>query len=122
VKFEALTGEAACLPQALRGLGLLRAYTDALAMSVVSVRMMGGHLISLGDTVRFRTTDIFLPLADELPSELMESSVLEGTIRSFSDSSQKPRVFAVVEVVLRRSVVVPVVKLQVVEAGSSESH
>ncbi|WP_446745325.1 hypothetical protein [Silvibacterium acidisoli] len=63
--------------------------------------------------------DIFLPLADELPGVLKESPELEGTILSFSDSSQEPRVFAVVEVVMRRSVVVPVVKLKLVEAGDS---
>lgn len=102
-----------------RSFGLPRAYTDALVRVICERLDEGGHLISLGDTVRFRSMDIFLPLADELPGALKESAVLEGTVLSFSDSSQEHRVFAVVEVVMRRSVVVPVVKLKVVEAGSS---
>ncbi|HET9282418.1 MAG TPA: hypothetical protein VFR24_10715 [Candidatus Angelobacter sp.] len=46
---------------------------------------------------------------------------MEGTIVDFSDSGQKPRFFALVDVIRRQTVVVPVEKLHRVprsEAGS----
>jgi len=39
---------------------------------------------------------------------------VEGTIVDFSDSGSKPRHFAVIDVIRRRAVVVPVEKLEVV--------
>lgn len=45
--------------------------------------------------------------------------VLEGTIRDFSDAGANPRVFAVIEITLRHSLVVPVEKLRVVESVES---
>jgi hypothetical protein len=56
--------------------------------------------------------DIFLPVADDLPRALTSADQLEGTVLNFSDSGLLPRVFAVVEVIARRSFVVRVEKLQ----------
>jgi hypothetical protein len=61
-----------------------------------------------GDRVRFEPTDIFLPDPDEL---LQPAGELEGVVVGFSDSGAAARVFAVVEVVQKQEVVVPVDKL-----------
>jgi hypothetical protein len=53
-----------------------------------------------------------MPAADDLPKALTSADQLEGTVVNFSDSGLLPRVFAVVDVVARRSFVVPVEKLQ----------
>ena len=44
----------------------------------------------------------------------MEDSEVEGTIVEFSDSGQKTRFFAVIDLVRRQTVVVPVERLQAV--------
>jgi len=72
----------------------------------------GAPLIHEGDTVRFQVADIFLPAADDLSKALTSADQLEGTVVNFSDSGLLPRVFAVVDVIARRSFVVPVEKLQ----------
>jgi hypothetical protein len=72
----------------------------------------GGTLIHEGDTVRFQGADIFLPAADDLSKALTSAEQMEGTVVNFSDSGLLPRVFAVVDVIARRSFVVPVEKLQ----------
>ena len=66
-----------------------------------------------GDNVRFRVADIFLPALDELAFAGDTAQEIEGTLVTFSDSGTQLRQFAVVDVVLRRSVVVPVGKLMV---------
>lgn len=71
-----------------------------------------GPLIHEGDTVRFQIADVFLPAVDDLPKVLISTEELEGTVVNFSDSGLLPRVFAVVDVIARRSFVVPVEKLQ----------
>lgn len=72
----------------------------------------GGPLIHEGDAVRFQVADVFLPAVDDLPKALISTDRLEGTVVNFSDSGLLPRVFAVVDVIARRSFVVPVEKLQ----------
>lgn len=62
--------------------------------------------------MQFRARDIFLPSPDALSFNLIEGEELEGTIMDFSDSGQKDRVFALVDVVTRKTVVVPVEKLK----------
>ncbi len=56
---------------------------------------------------------------EDLPKALATTPVLEGTIRDFSDSGANPRAFAVIEITLRHSLVVPVEKLRVVESVES---
>jgi len=66
----------------------------------------------VGDRVSFSLTSVFLPDPAEVLAALSLESEVEGTIVDFSDSGQVPRVFAVVEVVRRRTVVIPVDKLR----------
>jgi hypothetical protein len=47
-----------------------------------------------------------------LAKALTSADELEGTVVNFSDSGLLPRVFAVVDVIARRSFVVPVERLQ----------
>ena len=64
-----------------------------------------------GDKVRFFVSDVFLPGPDDVFSALSAGTQLEGTVVSFSDSGSEPRVFAVVDVIRRQTVVVPVARL-----------
>jgi hypothetical protein len=74
-----------------------------------------------GDRVRFRVTDVFLPSAEEvLKVSLAEE--LEGVVVDFSDSGSTARVFAVVDVIRRQNVVVPVDKLEVVASHSENRN
>lgn len=49
---------------------------------------------------------------------LSPATELEGVVVDFSDSGAESRVFAVVDVIRRQKVVVPVAKLQVVASPS----
>lgn len=62
----------------------------------------------------FRMSEVFLPVAEELFKPLSRESEVEGTIIDFSDSGTKPRAFAVVEVVEKHTVVVPVSELRLI--------
>jgi hypothetical protein len=62
--------------------------------------------------VRFKIADVFLPGTEELFPAPPDQTELEGTVVAFSDSGTIPRFFALVEVTLRRTVVVPVEKLK----------
>lgn len=70
--------------------------------------------------MRFRVADVFLPSAEELLA-LSPTAELEGVVIDFSDSGSTSRVFAVVDVIRRQNVVVPVAKLEVV-ANHSENR
>lgn len=87
-------------------------YVLSTGAGLLNLRQRGGPLIHEGDTVRFQVADVFLPAADDLPKALTLTDRLEGTVVNFSDSGLHPRVFAVVDVIARRSFVVPVEKLQ----------
>jgi hypothetical protein len=65
--------------------------------------------------VRFRISDAFLPEAEELPVLASPTEKLEGTIIDFSDSGLQLRHFAVVDVITRYAVVVPLERLEVVQ-------
>ena len=80
-----------------------------------AMRGWGGAPTREGDRVRFRSADIFLPSAEEVLA-LSSTSELEGVVINFSDSGTEPRAFAVVDVIRRQNVVVPVEKLRVVNA------
>jgi hypothetical protein len=71
-----------------------------------------------GDKVSFHVGDVFLPNAEELPVRWGDGDELEGTIVDFSDSGSTSRVFAVIEVVQRQTVVVPVEKLKLKGPGA----
>jgi len=72
-----------------------------------------------GDKVRFRVSDVFLPSQDALRFTSIGEDELEGTIVDFSDSGQNSRVFAVIDVVRTKTVVVPVEKLQTLPTNNS---
>jgi hypothetical protein len=73
---------------------------------------MGRSQTEKGDKVTFRMSDVFLPDAEELRAIWADTAETEGTIVDFSDSGNTSRVFAVVEVLQRQTVVVPVAKLK----------
>ena len=60
---------------------------------------------------------MFLPSPEEL---LPGTGELEGVVIGFSDSGTQSRVFAVVEVVQKQEVVVPVDKLRLIGSSSEE--
>ncbi len=62
--------------------------------------------------MHFQVADIYLPARDDLPKSLTTAESLEGTVVDISDSGFLPRVFAVVDVMARQSVIVPLEKLQ----------
>jgi len=62
--------------------------------------------------VRFRVADVFLPSSEGLLAAPSIDELVEGTIVDFSDSGQRARVFALVNVIRTQTVVVPVEKLE----------
>ena len=66
----------------------------------------------VGDLVRFPLASIFLPDPEEVLASLSLASVVEGTIVDFSDSGTASRKFAIVEMVQKHKVVVPVATLR----------
>lgn len=73
-------------------------------------------MVHEGDTVRFHVEDIFLPTRDDLLKALTTAGEIEGVVADFSDSGLRPRAFAVVDVVARQSVVVPIEKLEILSS------
>jgi len=69
--------------------------------------------------VWFRVSDVFLPAVGEVLGAPGADDHLEGVVVSFSDSGSQPRVFAVVDVVRRQTVVVPVERLRPMSEGSA---
>jgi len=65
-------------------------------------------------------SDAFLPSAEDLVVLAMPDEKVEGTVIDFSDSGAKSDYFAVVDVVRRRTVVVPVEKLEVVPGSHAD--
>lgn len=70
--------------------------------------------------MRFRSADVFMPSPEETFGALAPDTPLEGVVVSFSDSGSELRVFAVVDVVRRQALVVPVNRMTVVAPGGSE--
>jgi hypothetical protein len=76
--------------------------------------------VDAGDRVRFQARDVFLPGGGVMPAP--GETELEGTVLDFSDSGEKARYFAVVEVVTTQSLIVPVQKLEAVETSPPKSN
>lgn len=68
----------------------------------------------IGSRVRFSARSVFLPNTEEAVSFAAGRDELEGTIAGFSDSGASAKVYAVVEVVRKLSLIVPVDDLSVV--------
>lgn len=78
-------------------------------------------MVHEGDTVRFHAADIFLPTRDDLPKALTTTWEIEGVVADFSDSGLQPRAFAVVNVIARQSVVVPIEKLEILNCPANHN-
>jgi len=65
-------------------------------------------------------SDVFLPSPGVLSAIAEDETQLEGTVLSFSDSGQKPRFFAVVEVRRTHALVVPVERMNVVKSSEGQ--
>jgi hypothetical protein len=70
-----------------------------------------------GCHVRFHLADVFLPNAEDLHAVWGEQEELEGTVVDFSDSGSRRDAFAVVqiEVLVKKTAIVPVEKLTLAE-------
>jgi hypothetical protein len=66
-----------------------------------------------GDRVYFKVSDVFLPAAEELHAQIGVTDEVEGRVIGFSDSGMESRVYAVVEIIEKREVIVPINKLRV---------
>lgn len=77
--------------------------------------VLPGGCTQEGARVQFRIADVFLPGAEELTVVPSAQTVLEGTVVGFSDAGSAPSFFALVDVAVRKTVVVPVEKLQWLE-------
>jgi len=73
-----------------------------------------------GSRVRFSASSVFLWNPENAMSLVSECDELEGTIVGFSDSGDAARAYAVVEVIRKMSLVVPVGELTLV-SGSDEN-
>ncbi len=62
--------------------------------------------------MRFSLADVFLPYETGGTGALHDETEVEGVITSFSDSGSKMRAFAIVDVIRKQSLVVPVDKLK----------
>jgi hypothetical protein len=83
-----------------------------------------GHVVlrevhtDIGSRVRFPTDSVFLPNQEEALGFASGNDEIEGIITGFSDSGVQLRAYAVVEVVRKLSLVVPVHDLRLVsESG-----
>jgi hypothetical protein len=68
----------------------------------------------IGDKVRFRAGSVFFWPEESPLNSLPASAELGGKVIAFSDSGSEPRVFAVVEVFTKHTVIVPVTGLDVI--------
>jgi hypothetical protein len=65
-------------------------------------------------------SDVFLPVPEDVLPAMVITDEVEGTVIGFSDSGIVLQAFAVIEVVRRQEVIVPVDKLRVVGANNEE--
>jgi len=94
---------------------------DQLPVARSCVLSEGRHQTREGDKVRFRVSDVFLPNSDEIFPAPKFDEQLEGVVISFSDSGTERAVFAVVEVVRRQTMVIPVKKAAIVVGAGSDN-
>ena len=67
----------------------------------------------VGDRVRFRIGDVFLPEPSEVLAKLTSDTETNGVIVEFSDSGNNQRAYAVVRITTQQSVLLPVSALHV---------
>ena len=77
-----------------------------------------------GSKVRFHLADVFFPSTEELRAIFPHEEELEGTVMNFSDSGSRSNAFAIVEIIRKQTVVIPIEKLlpvKGIEASQGES-
>ena len=67
----------------------------------------------VGDRVRFRVSDVFLPEPAEVLANLTPDVEANGVVVEFSDSGSSPWAYAVVRITAQQSVLLPVGSLRV---------
>ena len=67
----------------------------------------------IGDRVRFRIGDVFLPEPAEVLAKLTGDAETTGTVVEFSDSGSSQRAYAVVRITPEQAVLLPVSALRV---------
>lgn len=72
--------------------------------------------------MRFRISDVFLPSPESAFAAPSAEEELEGMVVDFSDSGQRTQVFAVIDVIRKQTVVVPVEKLSPVSGPKPEAE
>jgi hypothetical protein len=82
------------------------------------VRVERNFSTRIGDQVRFRAGNVFLWPEEDTLSMLPEDAEIEGRVVGFSDSGLEPLFFAVIEVVRKQTIIVPVSGLKVIENGN----
>lgn len=75
----------------------------------------GGIQTRIGDQVRFRAASVFLWPEQNSSGAPPDDAEIEGKIIGFSDSGAEQCVFAVVEVVTTRALIVRVSEIEVVK-------
>jgi hypothetical protein len=68
-----------------------------------------------GETVSFLISDVFLPDSKAIREAFSGADELQGTVAGFSDSGSTPRAFALIEVIYKHTLIVPVEKLRPLE-------
>ncbi len=77
--------------------------------------MQSTSTVQVGDRVSFRISDAFLPEPPEVLASLTVEAETNGVIVEFSDSGNRPRMYAVVQITPQQKVLIPVHALQVVD-------
>ena len=67
----------------------------------------------VGDRVRFRISDVFLPEPAEVLANLTVEVETNGVVVEFSDSGSSQRAYAVVQITPQQAVLLPVTALHV---------
>ncbi len=76
-----------------------------------------GGSAQIGDRVRFRISDVFLPEPLEVLAKLTTDVETNGVVVEFSDSGSSPRAYAVVQISPQQAVLLPVSALRVVDCS-----
>jgi hypothetical protein len=71
----------------------------------------------VGDRVRFRICDVFLPEPAEVLANLTAEVEASGVVVEFSDSGSSQRAYAVVQITPQQTVLVPVTALDVLNCS-----
>ena len=71
----------------------------------------------IGDRVSFRIADVYLPEPQEVLANLTPEAQAQGVVVEFSDSGDRPRAYALVQIAAQQAVLLPVDALHLVDCG-----